>query len=105
MREISTEGVRLGEHIIIDGVEYVACGGNNHCAGCSFMGERCAYVPCGDFILRKVNKEPQGRYINADSVKEILRSGVSLDCAEDIEYVCKLIDEIPTAIEASKEIE
>lgn len=45
--------------------------------------------------------EPHGKLIDADAVKKILHSGVSLDCDEDVKYVCDLIDEIPTILEAS----
>lgn len=61
MREISTENVKIGEHIIIDGKEYVACESGNTCIGCAFREENCEFVPCGDFILKEVKKEPKYR--------------------------------------------
>ena len=36
------------------------------------------------------------RWIDADAVKNIIRSGVSTDTEDDQEYVCGLIDEAPT---------
>ena len=35
--------------------------------------------------------------VDREKVKEILRSGVSLDCEPDQDYVCGLIDELPSA--------
>ena len=50
-------------------------------------------------------KEPHGRLVQAEDVKNILRSGVSVDCDSDKDYVCSLIDDLPTVIEASEETE
>lgn len=36
------------------------------------------------------------RYIDADAVKNIIRSGVSTDTEADQEYVCERIDEAPS---------
>ena len=37
-----------------------------------------------------------GRLIDADAVKNIIRSGVSTDTEADQEYVCERIDEAPS---------
>ena len=59
MREISTESLKVGEHIIVDGVEYVAKDGTP-CDGCDlFDCGRCFLVPCQDgLILKRVEKQP-----------------------------------------------
>ena len=36
------------------------------------------------------------KLIDADAVKELIRSGVSVDTYADQDYVCELVDEIPT---------
>jgi hypothetical protein len=40
-----------------------------------------------------VNHYPRLEVVRLDKVKEILRSGVSLDTEADQDYVCELIDE------------
>lgn len=59
MREISTEDLKVGEHIIVDGVEYVAKDGTP-CDGCDlFHCGRCFLVPCrSELILKRVEKQP-----------------------------------------------
>lgn len=58
-----------------------------------YKDERCIYC--------KVLPKKHGRLIDADEVKKLMQSGFSLDTYEDKAYVCSLIDEIPTIIEAS----
>ena len=66
MREISTEEIKIGEHVLIDGVEYVAEEADIDfpCKGCAFENDT---KPCSDFIschrnvYRKVKKEPKYR--------------------------------------------
>ena len=36
------------------------------------------------------------RYIDADAVKGLIRSGISVDTYADQDYVCELVDDIPT---------
>ena len=36
------------------------------------------------------------RIIDADAVKELIRSGISVDTCADQDYVCELVDDIPT---------
>lgn len=36
------------------------------------------------------------RPIDADAVKELIRSGISTDTCADQDYVCELVDDIPT---------
>lgn len=61
MREISTEKIKVGEHIIIDGVEYVV-EDYDDCSECAFHNsEKCDAVPCSGIIFNKVEKEPQYR--------------------------------------------
>lgn len=45
---------------------------------------------------------PHGRLISDTDVKTLLRSGLSLDTDADQDYVCELIDELPTIMEVSK---
>ena len=59
MREISTAKIIVGEHIIVDGVEYVAEEYDANCSECAFFySEKCSSIPCGDIILTKVEIEP-----------------------------------------------
>ena len=59
MREISTEKIKIGEHVIIDGVEYVAKSDKGyHCKGCDLYNSSYCAVPCGDCIMVKVEKQP-----------------------------------------------
>ena len=44
---------------------------------------------------------PHGRLISDTDVKALLRSGLSLDSDSDMDYVCGLIDGLPTIVEAS----
>ena len=64
MREISTERIVLGEHILIDGVEYVV-EGYDDCSECAFNNsKKCDSLPCctgGSFSFTKVQKESKYR--------------------------------------------
>ena len=42
-----------------------------------------------------------GRLVSDTDVKALFRSGLSLDTDSDKDYVCGLIDELPTILEAS----
>ena len=51
----------------------------------------------GEIIKAVTPQEPlDGDYISREKVKEILRSGVSLDTDEDKDYICGLIDKLPS---------
>lgn len=60
MREISTKKIEVGEHIIVDGVEYVAEKHDGNCLQCDVA---CCgdwfLIPCEDgLILKRVEKQP-----------------------------------------------
>ena len=65
MREISTEEIKIGEHVLIDGVEYVAnkADQDDVCKGCAFRdNESCSdFIVCHGIIFEKVKKEPKYR--------------------------------------------
>ena len=62
MREISTEKVKAGEHVIIDGVEYVAEEYDPNCSECALHDStKCHLIPCGVVMFKRVEKEPQYR--------------------------------------------
>ena len=46
------------------------------------LGEYCEIEPCDDVVSR-------------EAVKELIKSGISTDTYEDIELVCKWVDEMP----------
>lgn len=60
MREISTKKIEIGEHVLIDGVEYVAKEHDGDCLHCDVVG--CGdwfLIPCEDgLILKRVVKQP-----------------------------------------------
>jgi hypothetical protein len=58
MREISTEKVKIGEHILIDGVEYVAEEAKvKNCRACALCdSEKCIVTPCACVIFKRVEK-------------------------------------------------
>ena len=59
MREISTERIKIGEHVTIDGVEYVTKDDGGSCRGCAFIGSGvCEHIPCRQCIMVKVEKQP-----------------------------------------------
>ena len=59
MREISTEKIKIGEHVMIDGVEYVAKSDKGyHCKGCDLYNSSYCAVPCGECVMVKVEKQP-----------------------------------------------
>ena len=62
MRELSTERIKFGEHILIDGVEYVAeeGGGCEECPMTEGGSALCGLCPIGGHIV-KVKKEPKYR--------------------------------------------
>ena len=73
MREISTEKIRIGEHVMIDGVEYVAEEGCcDSCITCQDTGT-CGFelfCPVGG-KLTKVGKKPSYRpYMDTDELIE-----------------------------------
>lgn len=41
-------------------------------------------------------RRDMARLIDADAVKELIRSGISTDTCADQDYVCELVDDIPT---------
>ena len=59
MREISTKDLEVGEHIIVDGVEYVAEEDDGDCKGCDlFHCGRCFLIPCHNEVkLKRVEKQ------------------------------------------------
>ena len=63
MREISTKDLEVGEHVLIDGVEYVAKAeeGAGDCKGCDLgNGKPCFLVPCHNgVIFKRVEKQLQ----------------------------------------------
>lgn len=63
MREISTEKVNVGEHILIDGEEYVAEEAvGKMCSLCAFHNAyTCENILCNGVIFKSVKKEPQFR--------------------------------------------
>lgn len=66
MREISTEKIKIGEHVLIDGVEYATekAGIGNPCEGCAFddCSEPCSnFIECDGIVYVKVKKEPKYR--------------------------------------------
>ena len=60
MREISTKKIEIGEHVLIDGVEYVAEEHGGDCASCDLYNSlHChmhCYIPCGEGVMVKVDK-------------------------------------------------
>ena len=65
MREISTKPIEVGEHVIIDGVEYVAEKADIRfpCKGCAFENKA---NPCSDFFscigIVYVKVKPESKY-------------------------------------------
>lgn len=57
MREIFTENLKIGEHIRIDGVEYVAEEANDRaCDSCALAkSNKCYLIPCDGVILESVD--------------------------------------------------
>lgn len=60
MREISTERIKIGEHVMIDGVEYVAEEHDGDCLSCDVDGcGDCFLIPCRDGLaLKRVKEQP-----------------------------------------------
>ena len=59
MREISTKDLEVGEHVLIDGVEYVAKSNNDFsCEGCDINSPSHCCIPCGNCVMVKVKKQP-----------------------------------------------
>lgn len=65
MREILTEKIKIGEHVLIDGVEYVANKAHptEPCKGCDFRNiDSCTdFIECQGIIFNEVKKEPKYR--------------------------------------------
>lgn len=58
MREISTEFLKVGEHIVVDGVEYVAKENTGDCEDCDLhQCGRCFLIPCHDGVRLKLVKK------------------------------------------------
>lgn len=68
MREISTEKIKIGEHVLIDGIEYVANKAHpiEPCKCCAFRDiDSCTdFIECQGIIFEKVKKEPKYRPYN-----------------------------------------
>ena len=62
MREITTESIKVGEHIIVDGVEYVTEEFDANCSECALHNsDKCDSVPCDGIIFKSVKKETKYR--------------------------------------------
>lgn len=65
MREISTEKIKVGEHILVDGEEYLAEEANGRvCDSCALgKSHKCYSIPCDcdNVIFKRIEKEPQYR--------------------------------------------
>lgn len=61
MREMSTKPYEVGEHVMIDGVEYVVGNENKagRCNGCIFKDTNCSYIPCDNIVFKKFEPEPR----------------------------------------------
>ena len=76
MREISTEKIGIGEHVMIDGAEYVADKADEEdvCKGCalsSAMTSCSDFIGCDGIIFKKVEKEPEYHpYRDTDEMME-----------------------------------
>ena len=60
MRKISTKKIEIGEHVLINGVEYVAkINKGRACEGCAFWSSLHCPIPCGEGgVMVKVEKKP-----------------------------------------------
>lgn len=83
MREISTKKIEIGEHVMIDGAEYVAdkadqADQDDVCKGCVFFNAmtRCSdFIGCDGIIFKKVKKESDYRpYGDTDELIEDWRT-------------------------------
>lgn len=59
------------------------------------------YIPSDCPIIGEI-PDSHGRLISDTDVKALLRSGLSLDSDSDLDYVCRLIDGLPTIVEATE---
>lgn len=75
MGEISTKKIEIGEHVMIDGVEYVAKESGNNCDGCAFKESNCELIKCGDCIMVKVEKEDKDTPMTNQQLAEWLAKG------------------------------
>lgn len=61
MREISTKKVKIGENVLIDGIEYVT-EKYTDCRECDLYAyHKCHFIPCGNGMFKRVEKEPHYR--------------------------------------------
>lgn len=61
MREISTKKVKIGENVLIDGIEYVT-EKYTDCRECDLYAyHKCHFIPCGNGMFKRVEKEPKHR--------------------------------------------
>lgn len=111
MREISTEKVKVGEHVLVDGVEYVteeAIG--KMCSLCAFHNSyKCESIPCNGVIFKRVKKESHGRLIDSYSLAVKVAEaqgklkGKEYDPFMLLGDVLRWIELEPTVLEASEE--
>lgn len=112
MREISTEPIKIGELILVDGEKYVAEEAiGKMCSLCAFHNSyKCENIPCNGVIFKRVNKESHGRCIDADILCKRLLEAVHTSDDEWLEkyksfifdVVTSIIEDCPTVLEASK---
>lgn len=63
MREIITENIKVGEHVLIDGVEYATEAYDSNCSECAlYQSGNCGFINCNGVIFKKVNKESKYRH-------------------------------------------
>ena len=94
MREISTQKVNVGEHVIVDGVEYVAKSSNDFsCKSCDLAGcVHCYLIPCRNGLnLKRVEKQPTEKEYNVE--KQQGHPMTNLQLAEQESSLLKSQDE------------
>ena len=70
--------------------------GNQKGIYCSYCGKWLKWADKDEQNLALKQGPLDNDYVSREKVKEILRSGVSLDLDEDKDYVCDLIDKLPS---------
>ena len=75
MREFSFKPFEDGEHVLVDGEEYIAKRGDMGCDDCPFRYQPCDLIPCKYYSFEKVEIPKPAPIMNFTQLAEWLAKG------------------------------
>lgn len=92
MREFSAKPFEEGEHVLVDGEEYIAKKGYTLCSECTFKSEQCTLIPCQYYLFEKVEKPKPIQLMTFLQLAEWLAKGNGQAKLPNKEYFYSRVD-------------